>query len=303
MSRTEYAGAAPETVLTSSMTAGSPAAGQTFTIESGTGYPTGSVGNFVLAIDRGTASEEKILCSSRSGTTVTVAPDGRGWDGTTAVSHGGGVTTGTVLHVIDAASLTDNQDHIYDTGRDDHTQYLLTSAAPELIRDTMGTALTAGAGITITPSDPSDIITITNSAVYPGIATVAAAMGASATVASAQTTTSTSYADLSTPGPAVTLDTSTAVLVAVTAELNHNSIRHYFSYAVSGATTVSGATNDTAGRRLLFISADTYADCMHTAFFVHTGLTAGSNTFTAKYKVDSGTGTFGFRTIYVTRLN
>lgn len=37
---------------------------------------------------------------------------------------------------------------------------LTTAAAPELIRDTMGIALVAGANVTITPNDPGDTITI-----------------------------------------------------------------------------------------------------------------------------------------------
>jgi hypothetical protein len=113
VARKEYAGGAPETTLTSSMTAGSPTSGQTFTVASGTGYPTGAyAGGFVIVVDVGTASEEKILCSARSGTTFTVASSGRGFDGTTAVSHGGGTTTGTVNHCIDADSLDDFGEHI-----------------------------------------------------------------------------------------------------------------------------------------------------------------------------------------------
>lgn len=42
----------------------------------------------------------------------------------------------------------------------DLSDYLTTSAAPELIRDTMGTALVAGANVTITPNDAGDTITI-----------------------------------------------------------------------------------------------------------------------------------------------
>ena len=38
------------------------------------------------------------------------------------------------------------------------------------------------------------------------------------------------------------------------------------------------------------------------ATFYVTGLTAGSNTFTAKYRVDAGTGTFANRTIVVIPL-
>ena len=42
----------------------------------------------------------------------------------------------------------------------DLASYLTTAAAPELIRDTMGTALVAGANVTITPNDAGDTITI-----------------------------------------------------------------------------------------------------------------------------------------------
>ena len=46
------------------------------------------------------------------------------------------------------------------TGDQDLSGYLTTTAAPELIRDTMGTALVAGTNITITPNDAGDTITI-----------------------------------------------------------------------------------------------------------------------------------------------
>lgn len=130
MARREFAGAAPATTLTSSMTAGSPTSGQTFTVASGTGYPTGSTGSFVVKVDSGTASAEKILCSARSGNTFTVATSGRGYDSTTAVSHGGGVTTGTVEHCIDSVMLTDLMRHVYDNTHDDHTQYQKESTVP-----------------------------------------------------------------------------------------------------------------------------------------------------------------------------
>ena len=42
----------------------------------------------------------------------------------------------------------------------DLASYLTTAAAPELIRDTMGTALVAGANVVITPNDAGDTITI-----------------------------------------------------------------------------------------------------------------------------------------------
>lgn len=58
-----------------------------FTIADATNWPDGSTGNFWVTIDPNTASEERVLCSSRSSTTVTVASGGRGKDGTIAIAH------------------------------------------------------------------------------------------------------------------------------------------------------------------------------------------------------------------------
>lgn len=62
----------------------------------------------------------------------------------------------------DAASALSS--HEADTtnvhGIADTSTLVTTSSAPELIRDTIGTALVAGSGITITVNDPSDTITI-----------------------------------------------------------------------------------------------------------------------------------------------
>lgn len=64
----------------------------TFTVASATGWPDGTIGPWFVVIDAGTASEEKVLCSARSGTSVTVAASGRGVDGTTATGHALGAT-------------------------------------------------------------------------------------------------------------------------------------------------------------------------------------------------------------------
>jgi len=58
-----------------------------FIIADATNWPDGSTGNFWVTVDPNTASEERILCSSRSSTTVTVASSGRGKDGTIAIAH------------------------------------------------------------------------------------------------------------------------------------------------------------------------------------------------------------------------
>lgn len=81
--RREHAGASRSAVLVGSITA----VALTFTVDDATGWPTGAVGYFYVVFDAGQSSEEKVLCSLRSGNIVTVAPSGRGVDGTTAHTH------------------------------------------------------------------------------------------------------------------------------------------------------------------------------------------------------------------------
>lgn len=285
MSRTEYAGAAPETTLTSSMTAGAPTSGQTFTVSSGTGYPTGSVGNFVIKVDAGTPSEEKILCSGRSGNTFTIATDGRGYDGTTAVSHGGGVTAGSVAHCIDATSLSDDQDHIYDTARDDHTQYLLRSLLTT--QGDMPYATAAGVWARLAKGTAGQVLTMNGGATAPSWVTPSLANDA-ATVATAEGTNSTSYTDLATVGPAVTVTTGTKALVTVSARVWNNSTTdsNFMGFAVSGATTLAAA--DTFALRWTSPVANEELGASYAVLL--TGLTAGSNVFTAKYRVVTAAG-------------
>lgn len=68
----------------------------------GSTFPTGSTNPFVIVIGRGTAQEEKILCSSRTANTITVSE--RGYDSTTAISH---VDGEIVDHVLDATTIQD----------------------------------------------------------------------------------------------------------------------------------------------------------------------------------------------------
>lgn len=120
----------------------------------------------------------------------------------------------------------------------------------------------------------------------------------SAVVATSQTTTSTSYTDLATSGPAVTVTTGTKALVTVGGGLGANTAGEYpsMSFAVSGASTV--AASDTTR---LQVSEPFNGDGMNLSRTAYvTGLTAGANTFTAKYKSGSGTTvTFANRNITV----
>lgn len=89
--RREFAGGAVAATVTVGLGGASSAPGETFTVSATTGWPTGASGKFAVVVDRGTASEEKILCASRSGSVVTI--DTRGYDGTTGVSHTPGSAT------------------------------------------------------------------------------------------------------------------------------------------------------------------------------------------------------------------
>ena len=88
----EYKGAAPSTTLSGSLTSGAT----TIVISSGTNWPTGS---FSVVIDPGLPTEEKVLVTSRSGTSLTVTT--RGYDDTSASAHSSGATIYPVPTAID----------------------------------------------------------------------------------------------------------------------------------------------------------------------------------------------------------
>ncbi|KQH75602.1 hypothetical protein AO501_25335 [Mycobacterium gordonae] len=126
---------------------------------------------------------------------------------------------------------------------------------------------------------------------------------AAAYVSTSQTTTSTSFTDLSTAGPAVTttIGSSGMALVTVSANLQNNTqaSRSYMGFAVSGASTQAAADSYSIAIGI----AASVANMGHFAgSFLVTGLAPGSNTFTAKYRVSATTGTFADRRIAVIPL-
>ena len=106
-----------------------------------------------------------------------------------------------------------------------------------------------------------------------------------AEVLTLQTTTSTSYVDLATVGPSITATTGTTALVTFTVTTDATTIasdQGFASVAVSGATTVAANDNWSTVTRL----GGSFVTESRTYGF--TGLTAGSNVFTLKYKNSSG---------------
>ncbi len=118
-----------------------------------------------------------------------------------------------------------------------------------------------------------------------------------AVVGTTQTTSSTSFTNLATAGPAVTVTTSTRALVIVSAEISNGSNNSTFmSFQVSGATSLAADDSRSFRYRDSTTNAEQYQGSR--AVFL-TSLNAGSNTFTAKYRVIGGTGTYSYREINV----
>jgi hypothetical protein len=136
---------------------------------------------------------------------------------------------------------------------------------------------------------------------YSGSAWVAVGGASSPASASAQTltnqtTTSTSYTGLAT-ATAVTLTTGTKAMIMFSAEIElaGTADRAYMSYAVSGATTI--AASDAFSINIKTNATQTID--AHSYCYIVTGLTAGSNTFTAQYKSSGATVYFNNRRINV----
>jgi hypothetical protein len=110
------------------------------------------------------------------------------------------------------------------------------------------------------------------------------------------TTTSTSYTDLdTTAGPAVSVTTGAAAWVVLYGSVQNSSVvASFMGYRIDGATTQDAGDNYS----IQMTNVDGGGQRVGATFF-HTGLTPGLNTFTAQYRVSSGTGTFAVRTLSV----
>jgi microcystin-dependent protein len=156
LARMEHSGNASPT----SLQIGINAAAASIVAVSGVGFPTGAVGTFVIVIDPDLANEEKILCATRSTNTFSVAPGGRGYDGTTATDHS---SNATIKHVWTANEADDTSDHIYNVAtRDDHTQYLTVARHDITARHVFGVAF---------PTPGAASVSAVGDSAGPGVAT------------------------------------------------------------------------------------------------------------------------------------
>ena len=104
MLRREFSGAVLRTTLSASISNSA----SSISVVDGSTYPSGA-NPFVIVLDRGNASEEKVLIASRASNTLTVAE--RAYDGTVANAH----TSGSFVdHVLDAAVIQDMNTTTYD---------------------------------------------------------------------------------------------------------------------------------------------------------------------------------------------
>lgn len=115
-----------------------------------------------------------------------------------------------------------------------------------------------------------------------------------------QSTSSTSYTNLATVGPTVTVTTGTIAMVwfAASASNATSDSMTACSVAVSGASTVAASDNWMVQTDGVTAGNFTRGSGMH----VFTGLTPGTNTFQMKYRAGSFTASFQFREISVLPL-
>lgn len=133
--------------------------------------------------------------------------------------------------------------------------------------------------------------------VSTGANAVAARQMANAAVTASQSTASTTYTDLATVGPQVTVTTGTLAMVLFASRIQ-NSLTNgaaEVSVAVTGASAV-GASAEWSIKLDGIAAANANRQSMVHLF---SGLTPGSNIFTMKYLVGSGTGTFSSRELIV----
>lgn len=109
--RRQYAGAAYASVLTVELAASAGAL--TITCDDLTNWPDGTVGPFYVVVDRGLATEEKILCVSRTSNILTVynsgGTNGRGADGTSIQAH---TVNAVIEHVFTATDADEANLHV-----------------------------------------------------------------------------------------------------------------------------------------------------------------------------------------------
>ena len=122
-------------------------------------------------------------------------------------------------------------------------------------------------------------------------------MSQSNNITATESTTSTSYTDLATVGPTVATATGNSAIVFIRAGIENTIANEasFMAFDVTGASSLP--TNDASAINIDGLAANSRFR-MGSAYMINS-LTAGVNTFTAKYKVSAGTGGFTQRQLAV----
>ena len=265
---------------------------QNTTYSAGTGL---LLGGTTFRIDPGT-TQARVTGICMTGAIQAVNSDGS----VTCLAPGTGLTydLGTAAFDVDLAQIQARVQACPATG-------MLSSVA----QDGTASCITAGSGLSVatnTLSVNTNAIQarVTGTCASGGISAIAAdgtvtcssataaASPSGGVVATSEATGSTSYGDLATVGPSATVNiTSGAAIVTVTAAITPS------GGGAVGYMSFTGGGVAASDSRALFA---TFGGSQHSATFYVTGLTNGSQTFTAQYRHQGGTGaTFVNRNIVV----
>ncbi len=113
MTERDFVGGALRTTLTANIAANTTGM---VDIVSGSTFPEGGSKPFVIALARGTATEEKVLVNQRSGNILSFAVGGRGYDGSIASAHPAGTTVDHVLDAVFLQHINDEVNGMIDSG-------------------------------------------------------------------------------------------------------------------------------------------------------------------------------------------
>ena len=137
--------------------------------------------------------------------------------------------------------------------------------------------------------------------VTDGVNSIVERIPTTAVVVTSETRASATFGDLATAGPAVTVSTGTSAFVIVSANLACDTVGRFaiMSHAVTGATTLPADDAIAVAYECPVANAEAQMSWLT----LRTDLTAGSNTFTAKYRIENANiATFHRRNITVLPL-
>lgn len=126
-----------------------------------------------------------------------------------------------------------------------------------------------------------------------GANSIAERIPTDAMIATQEGTTSTTFVDLATVGPSVSVVTGSQALVFLYCDSFSATVDTpaAMSYAVSGATTIAVATDS----QMSVSNGSTSKEARLSAGWLQKSLNPGTNVFTAKYKNDAASGTVNFK--------